>query len=66
MAFVDRFCQSPQIGLLGESLNWECTWEELVRSSYNQIHRDHLQTLSPETALTAVERLVKGLRYFSQ
>ncbi|BCU14388.1 hypothetical protein [Microcystis aeruginosa] len=33
-AFVDRFCQSPQIGLLGESLNWECTWEELVRSSY--------------------------------
>jgi hypothetical protein len=22
--------------------------------------------LSPETALTAVERLVKGLRYFSQ
>jgi hypothetical protein len=46
-AFVDRFCQSPQIGFLGESLNWECTWEELVRSSYNQINRDHLLNGEP-------------------
>ncbi|NET03019.1 MAG: hypothetical protein F6K61_21225 [Sphaerospermopsis sp. SIO1G1] len=41
-AFVDKFYQSPQIGLLGESLNWKCSWEELAQSSYNQIHRDHM------------------------
>lgn len=40
--FVDRFSQTTNLGLLGESINWECAWEELVQSNYNGLHRDHI------------------------
>jgi hypothetical protein len=43
------------VGHLLQKRKSDTLWDKLLK-----------QTLSPETALTAVERLVKGLRYFSQ
>ncbi len=45
--FIDKLSQFPTIGLLGESLNWECSWEELAQSNYNQIHREHFLNGQP-------------------
>lgn len=40
-AFVTKFYEDSNIGLLGESLNWQFTWDELQQSSYNNFHRQH-------------------------
>ncbi len=40
-SFIKKFYSDSQIGLLGESINWQTTWKELEKSDYNNFHRDH-------------------------
>lgn len=40
--FVERFSSNSKLGLLGESMNWELSWEELAQSKYNGFHREHI------------------------
>ncbi|MGK7946804.1 MAG: glycosyltransferase family 2 protein [Microcystaceae cyanobacterium] len=45
--FIEKMSQVPTLGLLGESLNWETSWEELAKSNYNRIGKDHLLNGQP-------------------
>lgn len=38
---MDKFYSNPNLGLLGESLNWQTSWDELAKSNYNNHHRGH-------------------------
>ena len=40
-AFINKFQNNPQLGLLGESLKWKMSWNGLVNSHYNNYHRSH-------------------------
>lgn len=39
-AFVEKFYEDSNIGLLGESIYWKCTWEKLAQSTYNDFFKD--------------------------
>lgn len=40
-AFINKFNDNNQIGLLGESINWHTSWDELSKSDYNNYHKGH-------------------------
>jgi hypothetical protein len=46
-AFVDKFYASQNLGLLGESINWKTTWEEVINNKFNVVRNDHSFNSNP-------------------